>query len=428
MPSRIALLLSSAAAAAVDSAALTPAAPAFGHAMLAEFSFEPGYLNLNHGSYGSAPRSVTASAAAWTAACEANPDAWFRFPDRLWPAYEALRQRLARAIGSGTNDTVMVENASQGVNAVLRSLARSAPPAPRNKLLLLSTAYFMVKETAQYLSPGLSPLLVNVSLPMTDAALLAAVGAALAAHAGEVYAASFSHIVSVPGVLLPVKALTALCHAHGVLVLIDGAHALGQVPVDVADIGAEFWLGNAHKWLYGAKGSALLWVAPHAQALIEPTTISWEGRGATHFLLAFSYVGTTSYSNYLAMGAALDFRERVGGDAAIIAYMHDLAVRGGALLARAWATDVLHGEAQYAAMVDVRVPVSNATVAGGLGAALMARYHTFVPIYDIGGVGGTPGVYYARVSAQIFNELGDFQYLADAVTTLLAEEALLNGG
>ena len=389
--------------------------------MLAEFSFEPGYVNLNHGSYGSAPRSVTAAAAEFTAACEANPDAWFRFPDRLWPAYEALRQRLARVIGSGVNDTVMVENASQGVNAVLRSLARSAPAAPRNKLLLLSTAYYMVKETALYLAPGLSPLLVNVSLPMTDAALLAAVAAALAAHPGEVYAASFSHIVSVPGVLLPVKALAALCHAHGVLVLIDGAHALGQVPVDVADIAADFWLGNAHKWLYGAKGSALLWVAPHAQALIEPTTISWEGRGATHFLLAFSYVGTTSYSNYLAMGAALDFRERAGGDAAIISYIHDLAVRGGALLARAWATDVLHGDALYAAMVDVRVPVTNATVAGGLGEALMARYHTFVPIYDIGGVGGTPGVFYARVSAQIFNDLSDFQYLADAVITLLAE-------
>ena len=410
-----------AAAAAATAAAAQPAAPPFGHAMLSEFAFEAGYVNLNHGSYGSAPRAVTAASAEWSAACEANPDAWFRFADRLWPAYESLRQRLARAIGSGANDTVMIENASQGVNAVLRSLARSAPPAPRNRLLLLSTAYYMVKETAQYLAPGLQPLLVNVSLPLSEAALLAAVGAALAAHAGEVYAASFSHIVSVPGVLLPVKALAALCHAHGVLVLVDGAHALGQVPVDVADIGADFWLGNAHKWLFGAKGSAVLWVAPQAQALIEPTTISWEGRGATHFLLAFSYVGTTSYSNLLAMGAALDFRERVGGDAAIMAYTHDLAVRGGALLARAWGTDVLHGEALYAAMVDVRVPVTNATVAGGLGAALMARFHTFVPIYDIGGVGGTPGVYYARVSAQIFNELGDFQYLADAVTTLLAE-------
>ena len=394
--------------------------PPFGHEMLREFGFEPGYVNLNHGSYGSAPRVVTAAAAEATAACEANPDAFYRF-NGLFPQYEALRQRLAAYIGSGINDTVMVENASQGVNAVLRSLARSAPAAPRGKILLLSTAYYMVKQTAAYLAPGDQTVIVNISLPLTDAAVLSAVSAALEAHPGEIYVASFSHIISVPGAILPVKSLTELCHSHGVLVLIDGAHALGQVPVDVRDIGADFWLGNMHKWGYGAKGSALLWVAPAAQPLIEPTTISFEGRGATHFLLAFSYVGTTSYSNYLAMGAALDFRARVGGEVAIMSYVHTLAVDGGALLALAWGTDVLHSEALYGAMVDVRVPTTNATLATSLGAALMERFHTFVPVYDIGAVGGAPGVYYARCSAQIFNELDDFQYLADSVLTLIRE-------
>ena len=399
-------------------------APAFGHAMLAEFAFEPGYICLNHGSYGSTPRAVLAAASAATDLMERNPDNFFRF-DGLWTPFEAVRARLAAYIGSGANDTVLIENASTGVNAVLRSLARAAPPG--GKLLLLSTAYYMVKQAAAFTAPG-GVVAVNVSLPTSDAAVLAAVAAALDAHAGKIYAASFSHIVSVPGVILPVKALAALCRARGVFVLIDGAHALGQVPVDVVDIGADAWLGNMHKWGYGAKGSALLWVAPAAQALIEPTVISFEGRGSSHFQLAFSYLGTTSYSAYLALGASLDFRARVGGEAAIMSYMHRLAVDGGALLAARWGTAVLHPEALYAALVDVRVPTANATLAATLGAALMTRFHTFVPIYDIGSVGGRAGDFYARVSAQIFNDLSDFEFLAASVLTLIAEGGGGGGG
>jgi selenocysteine lyase/cysteine desulfurase len=309
----------------------------------------------------------------------------------------------------------------QGVNAILHSLARTAPAAPRGKLLLLLTAYYMVKATASYLFPGSQTVTVNVPLPLSPDALLAAVRKELEAAPGQFYAASFSHIVSLPGVILPVKKLAALCHAHGVLALIDGAHALGHIPVNVVDIGADFWLGNMHKWGYGAKGSAVLWVSPAAQAMIKSTTISWEGRGATHFLLAFSYVGTTSYSNYLAMGAALDFRERVGGEAAAMTYIHRLAVDGGALLARAWHTDVLHADTLYGAMVDVRIPTTNATLAINMDNVLMTRYNTWVPIYDIGSVGGSHGVFHARVSAQIFNDLSDFQHLADAVLELIRE-------
>ena len=71
------------------------------------------YVNLNHGSYGSTPRSVTAAAAAWTTVCEANPDKFYRFDTNLWQPYEALRQRMARYIGSGANDTVIIDCASQ---------------------------------------------------------------------------------------------------------------------------------------------------------------------------------------------------------------------------------------------------------------------------------------------------------------------------
>jgi selenocysteine lyase/cysteine desulfurase len=226
---------------------LTEAGPAsFGHSLLPLFGFRAGYKNLNHGSYGSCPKSVTDNQTAWIRQCEENPDLWYRSGlgfDTALTFQDRVRAKMAAYINADFNDTVFVDNASNGVNAVMRSLARSLPPG--KKIMLLNTAYYMVKMVLQYLEPS-QTLMVNISLPSSNAQILAAVGVALAGN--DVYAASFSHIVSVPAVILPVKDLTALCHAHGALVLIDGAHALGQIPVDVTDTGADFWLGNGHKW------------------------------------------------------------------------------------------------------------------------------------------------------------------------------------
>jgi selenocysteine lyase/cysteine desulfurase len=395
----------------------------FGHTLLPRFAFRSGYVNLNHGSYGSAPRDVTANASAWSAQCEESPDAWYRDGLGIDTTYEfqnQVRVRMAQYINANVNDTVFVDNASNGVNAVMRSLARAMPSG--KKILLLSTAYYMVKATvAGYLEPE-STLFVNISLPGSDAGILEKVSAALEANAGTIYAASFSHIVSVPAVILPVAQLIALCHSHGVLVLIDGAHALGQIPVDVTALDADFWLGNGHKWLYSPKGSALLWVRPDRQALIEPTTISWEGQGLTHFQMAFSYVGTTDNSRTLAMSAALDFRKSVGTEAAIVNYMHTLAVTGGRRLAEMWGTELLFSDtSRFAAMVDVRVPTTNSTLAHLIGPALMTRFNTFVPIYDLSVVGGAiPNTFYARVSCQIYTELSDIEFLATSVKAIIA--------
>lgn len=113
-----------------------------------------------------------------------------------------------------------------------------------------------------------------------------------------------------------------------------------------------------------------------------------------------------------------------------MAYMHNMAVAGGALLAKAWGTEPLYADTtMYGAMVDVRVPTLNTTLGPTIGQRLLDGeggngFSTFVPVYDIGGVGGVPGTFYARVSCQIYTELSDLQALADAVLTIIRA----NGG
>eukprot|EP00455_Lapot_gusevi_P050524 TRINITY_DN7334_c0_g11_i1.p1 TRINITY_DN7334_c0_g11~~TRINITY_DN7334_c0_g11_i1.p1 ORF type:complete len:216 (-),score=51.72 TRINITY_DN7334_c0_g11_i1:21-668(-) len=212
--------------------------------------------------------------------------------------------------------------------------------------------------------------------------------------------------------ILPVQQLTRACQRRGVLVLIDGAHALGHIPVNVSQINADFYLTNGHKWFYSPKPSALLWVRKDRQSMIYPTVISDEGQGATTFQFHFSWEGTFDYSSYLAFPAAFQFRQQLG-DTAIMQYIHNLAVKGGEILSSAWNTDTMMDSSLIGAMVNVRLPTLNQTLAASLPTRLLNQYNTFVPVYSF------QNQFYVRVSAQIYNEESDFVMLAQAILNLL---------
>ena len=394
--------------------------PEFGHNMLRLFSMDKNYTNLNHGSYGAPPTQVLNAAEKYEREMEKNPDNWFRYT--VFDKMNSVRKILAKYIGADTDDVAFVPNASHGINAVLRSLRIKSG----EKILFLNVAYTMVKNTLKYLEnfDHDNLLQVNITLPGSNSLIVDAVRNALEDNAGQVKVASFSHIVSLPGFILPVKDLIDLCHAHGVLVLIDGAHALGQIPLALNKLDPDFWVGNGHKWLYSPKGSAILWVPKRNQNLIEPTTISWEGVGPTHFQAAFAYQGTSSYSPYLAMADAIAFRNSIGGEKKIQEYMHNLAMQTGQAMAKAFGTEILFSDdSRYASMVDVRLPSSDETLIQPIPKELMKRFNTYVPVYGIESLGGGEGKYYVRVSLQIYNELSDVEYLIAAIQELLKKDS-----
>jgi selenocysteine lyase/cysteine desulfurase len=185
---------------------------------------------------------------------------------------------------------------------------------------------------------------VNVTVPQVEGVnqIQQAVQEALKANP-DVKLCIFSHISSVPAMIEPVEELTRLAHSFNALVLIDGAHAPGQITVDVSDIAPDFYLGNCHKWLYSPKGTAFLWVAPSQQTLQhpEPTVIS--SSGDQTFLGRYKYTGTRDYTAFSSVPSALAFVDLLGGHDQIYAYNHGLAKAVAAYLTSAWQTSLLVG-------------------------------------------------------------------------------------
>eukprot|EP00736_Rhodelphis_marinus_P012318 Rmarinus@m.2833 len=393
----------------------------FGHDMRALFSFEDGYTNVNHGSYGSVPQPIFNAHMHWQDVVEKHPDRWFRTQCR--DEIRRVRADMAEYVNADKENLVFVENASTGVNTVLKSL----PFEDGDVILYLNLAYPMVKNVLSYLvddSRFQQTLhMVNVSMPLTgDEDVLSPVRSSLEELGAAVKLCVIDHIVSVPGVVLPVYELGKLCKDRGIPVLVDGAHALGQVPINLeqstesaspplGDV-IDFYVSNAHKWFYTPRGAAIFWVSPQYQELIRPLVISSEV--SYDFVDDFQYTGTRDYTAYVVMSDAKRFRESLG-DAEIMEYNHDLAIAAVNHLASTWGTERLAPDHMEAALANVRLPAGIATMddAKGLESWMMEKYNVFMVVYatEI----DNRETYWLRISAQIFLELQDFELLGKRV-------------
>jgi isopenicillin-N epimerase len=304
------------------SAAFCSEAPGFDDAeagaLRGQFLLDPGLAFLNHGSFGACPRPVFERYQHWQRELERNPVAFLG--RRSGALLRAARERLAAFVGAQPDDLAFVPNATTGVNIVARSLAL----APGDEILTTDQEYGACDATWRVVCQASGAVLrrVAVPLPFEPEAFVPRLMAAVTPRTKLIFT---SHLVSTTALIFPVAELCAQARAAGIATLIDGAHAPGQVDLDLDALGADFYTGNAHKWLCAPKGSAFLHVRPEHQAALQGGIVSWGwlaeelaagGGGHTGF---DAYVGTTplerrlqwqgtrDISAYLAVPAALDF-------------------------------------------------------------------------------------------------------------------------
>ena len=375
----------------------------FGHNLRSLWSLDPAIHFLNHGSYGANPRFVQAAQLHWREELEREP---VRFMSDILPgALQTAGARLARFVGASPSRLALVENATAGANAVLRSMRWKAG----DRIVLANHAYPAVKNTARFLAErhSLQVVEAQVPWPLADAATL--IDAYAGAIEGGARIAIIDHIFSPLAVITPLDAIVRLCREQGVLVLVDGAHAPGLLPLSLdalGDMGVDWYVGNCHKWLCAPKGCGFIVATPEGQRDLHPAVISnYFGEG---YEKEFAWTGTVDPSARLAISAALQFIDALGVERYRRA-LHEQARDAAALLARAWGVVPGAPSEMFAGMVTLPLPVdapgSKESVAHWR-MKLLQEHQIEVPIHAIG------DRLWVRISAQVYNELSDYEALA----------------
>jgi isopenicillin-N epimerase len=317
----------------------------------------------------------------------------------------AAATAAARFLGARGDDLVFVDNASTGATAVLRSI----PLGPGDEVLLTDHTYGGVALAAEFIAKERGASVKRVELPYPAPSPAAIVEAVASGLGPKTRLCLIDHITSETALVLPVREIAQRCRAAGVPILVDGAHAPGQLAVDIPALGVSWYTGNLHKWAFSPRSCGILWVAPDRQAETHPPVVSWGvGKG---FLPEFEWVGTKDPSAALAAPEGIAMIEELGFGK-LRAYNNGLVREAARMLSARWDTPLHLHEELTGSMANVALPERLGTTTADAATVRDALWFDDKIEVQVSARGGR---LYARISAQVYNEMSDFERLAEAI-------------
>ena len=379
--------------------------------MREHFGLDPDLVFLNHGSFGACPQPVMDALHGWQREMERNP---VEFLGRRSAALlREARGRLAGFLGARTDDLVFVPNATTGVNIVARSLALQ----PGDEVLTTDLEYGACDATWEFVcrQQGAVYRHVAIALPLQAEQFADQLLAEVTARTRVLYV---SHVTSTTALILPLAALVRRARELGILTVIDGAHAPGQIGLELDALGADFYTGNCHKWLCAPKGTAFLHARPEHQASLDATVVSWgyvagnaghtgfdAYTGRTVFERRLQWQGTRDIAGCLSVPAAIDFHQaHLAG--ATRERCHQMALEAMHALRTRFGLPAIGADSDFAQMVPIPVPPCDAEA---LRRRLFEQHRIEVPVTQ------HDGRSFVRVSVQAYNTSQDLQRLATAL-------------
>ncbi|XP_076090313.1 uncharacterized protein LOC143062532 [Mytilus galloprovincialis] len=348
-----------------------------------EFTFEEDVCFINHGAHGAVPKRVQEARKIILDEIDSHPEKWYRHTRKN--KWIAARNAIANFVNANPEDLVFIENVTTGVNTVLQSI-RFRPDDiilytnqsyPGVQKACQATARFsdirseclhleypvqtdkeIVKQYAEYFEKNPNVRLViivrwflyriisdirseclHLEYPVQTDKEIVKQYAEYFEKNPNVRLVIIDHIICFSGLKMPVEKLVMLCNEHGILCMIDGAHAPGQVQLDIESLNADFYTGNLYKWLYTPRGCAILHVKRIHHDLIFPVVTSLGYRMS----LTDSFInqGTRDDSAYSVVPEAIHFHRIIGGFDKLHEYAESILSKVVPMLTSSWKTDVL---------------------------------------------------------------------------------------
>lgn len=386
----------------------------------ANWTLDPDVIHLNHGSFGAAPRVVLGAQQRWRNLLEANPDT-FMF-EQYQPALDKARIRLADFIGADPEGLGFVNNATSGINAVLRSLESGLEPG--DEIVITNHTYNACRNAAVVSARRAGAHVVVASFPFPISGPEEVTEAVLGAVTNRTKIVIIDAVTSPTGLIVPASDIVAALEPD-VEVLIDAAHAPGMIDFDIAEIGASYVTANCHKWMCAPKGAAFLHVREDRRDGIYSSVIShgynggWPSEGG-HIHQQFDWIGTDDPSAWLCVPDAIDAVASLQPDgwAGVRRTNRRLCLAGRDILIDMLGIEAPAPDDMIGSIASIPLPDAPDHVERVLDPMMVTLRHKWsieVPVF----VWPQAPQRLVRISAQQYNSIDEYEHLGEALVSEL---------
>ena len=389
-------------------------------AIMSFWRLDPDVIHLNHGSFGATPGPVLEEQRRLREAMESNPTRWFLADYQ--PALDEARSKVAGFVGTDPAGLAFVNNATEGVNSVLRSL--EADLKPGDEIVVTDHEYNACRNAAMVTAARTGARVVPAAIPFPLQSAREVTDSILDVVTDRTRLLMVDAVTSPTALVFPLEEIVAALEPE-VQVLVDAAHAPGMIDFDLTALGASYVTANCHKWMCAPKGSAILYVREDRRDRIYPAVIShgynggWPAEGG-HLHTQFDWTGTDDPTAWLATPAALDAMAGLQPDGwdGIRRSNRELCLAGRDMLIELLGTETPAPDSMIGAISSVplpRTPSEGGTIFNPLMKTLRDRWHIEVMVMSW----PDPSASLLRISTQQYNSIEDLERLVEAVAAEL---------
>lgn len=375
------------------------------------FSLDPAVAYLNHGGFGAVPLPVQRAQQRLREEMESNPHLFFT--TGLMDRVEHARRHAADFLGADPEGSTFIANTTAGISLILASIKIG----PGDQIVTTSHGYGAVDMAVDRLcaTTAATHTIIPIGLDATDEEIVSTVESAIRGRRTRLLIVD--QVTSPTARVMPVSRLVGAARVHGVPIAVDAAHAPGALPVNVDQIGADFWVGNLHKWLFAPRPAALVHVGPEWRDRISPLVVSWDQHEG--YPKNIEMQGTLDYTSWLAAPTAIQVMQNLGVDAvrshnaALVKYGQNVVADALGLAASAALPEPGAAEASMRVVpLPEGVAATHAT-ASELRQRIADELRVIVTINPWQGQG------LLRLSAQVYNRADDYDRLAAGLPRLI---------
>ena len=371
------------------------------------FLLDPDITFLNHGSYGACSKPVFKEYQDWQQKLENQPVQFMT--NQVYSAMEKSRESMSQFVGCDVEELVFFQNPTTAVTNVIYNLDLK----PGDEVLMSNHEYGALVRAWKMWGEktGVNIIQQDISMPVTtEENFIEDLWKGVTPQTKVVF---LSHITSSTALIFPIEKIIKLAKKQNILTIIDGAHVPAQIPLNIHELGCDFYTGACHKWLCAPKGSSFLFVKKEHQDWVKPVVVSWGKDGddptPSEFIQDFQWQGTRDMSAFLTIPTAINFynKEIRSYQAACKKIIQDTYSEFSSVLNT---EPISAGKEWLAQLVAHPLPKN---IPSNLKKRLWEEYQIEIPVFEWNGQA------YVRVSIQVYNTQKDVDLLMSALRSLI---------